>query len=215
MTFYHRDHQTTCAFVFILCVFFFFQIVKSAVKTRCKCHGVSGSCTVKTCWRELSTFRDIGNILKQKYENSYKVVTYTNHATGKSPLSDDVTLENNYGNILRPIKTKNEYSDNETAKNRKSRKSKRDRNSVDKEFAPRSNLMVHLDDSPTFCDASPYSYGTEGRVCDRSNCDVMCCGRGYNIRTVIVKRSCQCHVHWCCSVECKQCINEEEVHLCK
>lgn len=198
-----------------------FQVVKLAVKTRCKCHGISGSCTVKTCWRQLSTFRDIGNILKQKYENSYKVVTYTNDATGKSPLSDDVTLENNYGNILRPLKQKTDFrEDNLTDRGKKSRKSKRDRNSVkgrkksaESEFA--SHLMVHLDDSPTFCEASPYSLGTEGRVCDKSNCDVMCCGRGYNIRSVTVKRSCQCQVHWCCYVKCKMCINEEEVFMCK
>lgn len=197
------------------------QVVKSAVKTRCKCHGISGSCTVRTCWRQLSPFRDIGNTLKQKYENSYKVVTYTNHATGKSPLSDDVTLENNYGNILKPLQTKTEYNDNKTDRHKKI-KAKRDRNSVREngndvksDFAPRSNLMVHLDDSPTFCDASRYSYGTEGRVCERSNCDVMCCGRGYNIRSVTVKRSCQCHVHWCCYVKCKQCVSQEEVYLCK
>ena len=199
---------------------FYLQVVKLAVNnTKCKCHGISGACTVKTCWRQLSPFRVIGNTLKQNYENSYKVVTYTNKATGKSP--DDVTLENNYGNIIRSLQTKSsDFSDNKTDRNKQSRKLKRDRNSVkdnhaNPNFAKRSNLMWHLDDSPTFCDASPYGYGTEGRVCNRSNCDVMCCGRGYNIRSVTVKKSCQCHVIWCCDVKCKQCVNEKEVYLCK
>ncbi|KAL4217484.1 Protein Wnt-9b [Mactra antiquata] len=194
------------------------KVVKSAVSTRCKCHGISGSCSVQTCWRQLSTFLHIGNLLKNKYENSYKVVTYTNHATGKSPLSDEIELENDSGNRLKPIEIQTSIMDNDTGRDRKSRKSKRDRKSStddEMDIAPRSNLMVHLDDSPTFCEASSYSYGTSGRVCDRSNCDVMCCGRGYNIRSVTVKRACQCQVLWCCDVKCKQCVSEKEVFLCK
>ncbi|XP_045178762.2 protein Wnt-9a-like [Mercenaria mercenaria] len=195
------------------------KVVNSAVKTRCKCHGISGSCTVRTCWRQLSTFLNIGNIIKDKYENSHKIITYTNHATGKSPLSDEITLENSVGNVVRPIELQNYISPNKAGRDKKSRKSKRDRNTSNEKtidsFAPRSNLMVHLEDSPTFCDASPFTPGTRGRVCDRSNCDVMCCGRGYNRRLVMVKRACQCQVHWCCYVDCKQCTNEEEVFLCK
>ncbi|XP_052285107.1 protein Wnt-9a-like isoform X2 [Dreissena polymorpha] len=205
------------------------KVVKAEVKTRCKCHGISGSCTVRTCWRQLATFLDIGNILKAKYENSYKVLTFTNDATGKSPISNDVTLENNSGNIVRPLQLKELTGDNRTDRGtvnnrfRKS-KSKRDRTSVqtsnknrnsDGDIAPSSNSMVHLEDSPTYCEASPYSKGTRGRVCDKTSCDVMCCGRGYNIRSTIVRRACQCQVHWCCYVDCKQCINEEEVFLCK
>ncbi|WAR10005.1 WNT9A-like protein [Mya arenaria] len=213
------------------------KVVKSAVQTRCKCHGISGSCTVRTCWRQLATFLEVGNVLKEKYENSYKVVTFTNDATGKSTTSDDITLENNSGNILHPLQLKQELNDNRTDRdknsiksNRKS-KSKRDRKSSsnvrdsrsrshrnrrdDITISPRANLMVHLENSPTFCDAGPYSKGTSGRVCDKSDCDVMCCGRGYNIRSAVVRRACQCQVHWCCYVDCKQCVSEEEKLICK
>lgn len=201
------------------------------MQTRCKCHGISGSCTVRTCWRQLDTFLHVGNTLKTKYENSYKVVTLTNDATGKSQTNEDITLENNSGNILRPLQLKHDVDMSEnrpdSSKNsnssRKS-KSKRDKKSNSKDrrrrddsssIAPRANLMVHLEDSPTYCDASPYSKGTTGRVCNKSNCDVMCCGRGYNIRSVTVKRACQCQVHWCCYVDCKQCVSNEEVLICK
>lgn len=40
------------------------------MKHQCRCHGVSGSCSVKTCWRSLPTFREVGLILKSKYEES-------------------------------------------------------------------------------------------------------------------------------------------------
>lgn len=40
---------------------------------RCRCHGVSGSCAVKTCWRGLPTFKDIGHYLKERYEKSVRL----------------------------------------------------------------------------------------------------------------------------------------------
>ena len=37
---------------------------------KCRCHGVSGSCEFKTCWRSLPRFADIGDYLKEKYDKS-------------------------------------------------------------------------------------------------------------------------------------------------
>ncbi|KAJ1060763.1 hypothetical protein K5549_019346, partial [Capra hircus] len=35
------------------------QVIKAGVETTCKCHGVSGSCTVRTCWRQLAPFHEL------------------------------------------------------------------------------------------------------------------------------------------------------------
>merc|ERR1712079_114439 len=35
---------------------------------KCRCHGVSGSCNLKTCWRSLPRFADVGDYLKEKYD---------------------------------------------------------------------------------------------------------------------------------------------------
>lgn len=43
------------------------------MKLECKCHGVSGSCTTKTCWTTLPKFRELGYILKDKYNEAVQV----------------------------------------------------------------------------------------------------------------------------------------------
>ncbi|XP_048864347.1 protein Wnt-16 [Brienomyrus brachyistius] len=46
------------------------QAVAKTMLTDCRCHGVSGSCAVKTCWRTLAPFERVGRFLKQRYEDS-------------------------------------------------------------------------------------------------------------------------------------------------
>nr|UTS77827.1 Wnt7 [Sogatella furcifera] len=43
------------------------KLVKWSLKSECKCHGVSGSCTMKTCWQTLPAFRQVGDTLMHKY----------------------------------------------------------------------------------------------------------------------------------------------------
>lgn len=39
----------------------------------CKCHGVSGSCTMKVCWRVLTSFRTVGERINEKFEGAFRV----------------------------------------------------------------------------------------------------------------------------------------------
>lgn len=43
----------------------------------CRCHGVSGSCQTKTCFRRLSDFKDVATLLKKKYDSIINVVSQT------------------------------------------------------------------------------------------------------------------------------------------
>jgi len=43
------------------------RAVLKKTKIACKCHGVSGSCALVTCWHQVPSFRDIGDTLKERY----------------------------------------------------------------------------------------------------------------------------------------------------
>ncbi|XP_027537366.1 protein Wnt-4-like [Neopelma chrysocephalum] len=43
------------------------------MKVECKCHGVSGTCEVCTCWKVMPSFREVGNVLKEKFEGAREV----------------------------------------------------------------------------------------------------------------------------------------------
>lgn len=50
------------------------QAVRNFMRTECKCHGLSGSCTVRTCWRKMPPFREVGNRLKESFDGAAKVI---------------------------------------------------------------------------------------------------------------------------------------------
>ncbi|MBV95581.1 Protein Wnt-9b, partial [Eschrichtius robustus] len=62
------------------------KAVKSGLRTTCKCHGVSGSCAVRTCWKQLSPFRETGQVLKLRHDSAVKVSSATNEALGRLEL---------------------------------------------------------------------------------------------------------------------------------
>ena len=44
--------------------------------TTCKCHGVSGSCAIKTCWKTLADIRVIGaRLQEQHYQAAVEVAS--------------------------------------------------------------------------------------------------------------------------------------------
>uniref|UniRef100_A0A8B9S957 Protein Wnt n=1 Tax=Apteryx owenii TaxID=8824 RepID=A0A8B9S957_APTOW len=49
------------------------QAILSHMKVECKCHGVSGSCEVRACWKVMPPFCKVGNVLKEKFEGATEV----------------------------------------------------------------------------------------------------------------------------------------------
>lgn len=52
---------------------FSLQAVQKKTRLQCKCHGVSGSCASRTCWSAQMEFREVGKLLKRKYEGAVQV----------------------------------------------------------------------------------------------------------------------------------------------
>lgn len=50
------------------------QAVKNYMRTECKCHGLSGSCTLRTCWKKMPHFREVGDRLLERFNGASKVM---------------------------------------------------------------------------------------------------------------------------------------------
>ena len=57
-------HLKLCQIVENISNFIQFQALSRLMLMKCRCHGVSGSCEFKTCWRSLPRFADVGDYLK-------------------------------------------------------------------------------------------------------------------------------------------------------
>lgn len=49
------------------------MVVFDRRKTKCKCMGVSGSCSLKTCWKTVPEFSEVGTILKERYDYATQI----------------------------------------------------------------------------------------------------------------------------------------------
>uniref|UniRef100_A0A4Y0BJV1 Protein Wnt n=1 Tax=Anopheles funestus TaxID=62324 RepID=A0A4Y0BJV1_ANOFN len=143
----------------------------------CKCHGVSGSCSLITCWQQLTSIREIGDFLREKYDESTQVKV---NKRGRLQVKDP------------------RYK------------------------IPSALDLIYLDESPDWCRVNRQLMwqGTHGRVCNKTSsgldgCSILCCGRGYNTKKIIVKERCNCKFQWCCQVKCEVCTRSIEEYTCK
>eukprot|EP00106_Octopus_bimaculoides_P013170 XP_014780612.1 PREDICTED: protein Wnt-7b-like [Octopus bimaculoides] len=161
------------------------EAVKENVITECKCHGVSGSCTMKTCWTTLRPFRMIGNHLMKKYGSA----RLTRVIRGSRSLRP-VFL------ILKKSKKQN----------RKPRRS----DLVCLEQSP--NYCDYDINSGSLGTVGRRCLRESKQPI---GCDLMCCGRGYNTHQYTVTVQCRCKFYWCCYVRCEKCSNKTEEYTCK
>lgn len=123
------------------------QIVKMLLNTDCKCHGVSGSCTMKTCWHSLPHFREVGKALMRKYLKARSVsaaaVTGGHHQQRSSGKRSSKRLR------LKLRLTRSSAAVEE----------------------PKITELVYLEQSPNYCDRDfgTGSLGTYGRSCNRTS----------------------------------------------
>ncbi|XP_061183958.1 protein Wnt-1-like isoform X1 [Saccostrea echinata] len=171
--------------------------VSKELKRECKCHGMSGSCTIKTCWMRLPSFRDVGNRLKDRFDGASQVISG----------NDGSRILGNRPNSGRKKKRYKSFHFAPVNPNHKK---------------PGRRDLVYFESSPTYCEKDPSIDfpGTYGRECNASSigidgCDLLCCGRGYISKTYTVRERCSCIFRWCCEVECEICTRTKVQHTCK
>ncbi|XP_063833984.1 protein Wnt-7b [Ostrinia nubilalis] len=165
------------------------KVVKEMVRRECKCHGVSGSCAVRTCWRALPPFPAVGAALRDKLRRAKHVVAEEYDLRGLHARA--VALRHPRLVVRRTGKPP--------------RKS-------ELVFLAKSPQYCEPD-------AAAAAPGTHGRHCNRTSkgedgCDLLCCGRGYSTVTLVREAKCRCQFHWCCSVSCHSCVTRTDTHVC-
>lgn len=90
--------------------YFPFQHVQAEMRQECKCHGMSGSCTVKTCWMRLPTFRIVGDNLKDRFDGASRVMVSNSLRGGNSENS--IQHHNSASNLLNVPSSSNSISSN-------------------------------------------------------------------------------------------------------
>lgn len=68
------------------------------MRQECKCHGMSGSCTVKTCWMRLPHFRIIGDALKDRFDGASRVMV-SNSVRGNPNGNNENTIKH-HSNVI-------------------------------------------------------------------------------------------------------------------
>lgn len=66
-----RPASPICPHTLLLCSP---QAVRSHTRTECKCHGLSGSCALRTCWQKLPPFREVGARLLERFHGASRVM---------------------------------------------------------------------------------------------------------------------------------------------
>ncbi|EEC17948.1 protein wingless, putative [Ixodes scapularis] len=197
--------QNRCAHALLFSITVFYIAVKFGLLTECKCHGVSGSCTMKTCWKSLPAFSQVGAYLVQRYQRARRAAPFY----GRSRPHEPSTLRR------RPAYLR-------LRKGRGPRTPGAGRPAAHGVARPKPRDLVYLHESPSYCERDPGrgSAGTVGRLCNRTStgsdgCRLLCCGRGYDTHRRTRVWQCQCKFHWCCFVRCQTCSERTEEHTCK
>lgn len=148
------------------------------MRLECQCHGLSGSCTVKTCWKKLPKFSEVGAALKDRFDGAVKVMAAND---GQGFMREDPSVK-----------------------------------------PPRNMDLVYTEESPDFCvtNTKTGSLGTLGRECNATSqgvdgCDLLCCNRGFDRKTLVEKVNCNCSFIWCCEVKCQTCNESRSINTCR
>ena len=216
----------------------FHQAIKKFMKRTCTCHGLTGSCTMWTCWKVMPPFVEVSKRLGKKYSSAVRV-RVDNDGKSLKPVSRRKVKRRKESTTRRTRSAGSAHVSNVAFDSSIPLQEKRIRRRKKPRLLPRASTMVrrrhrrpltrkkrlpkdHLiffRESTDFCkfSRSKGSLGTRGRPCDPNSghCGYLCCNRGYETANVIETKSCDCLFKFCCDVDCKICTTNTTMYFCK
>lgn len=164
--------------------------VKKNMRKVCKCHGVSGSCQMNTCWTSLPDMNRVGNHIRHQYRHAAKVGAMSAKESNVDNLNKELSA-------IKPDKLV--FADS----------------SQDYCYAvPDLGINGTLG---RYCSKAKHRPdGAEVSRAEKDSCDRLCTRCGYKVMKERVKteRQCDCRFVYCCSIECKRCPHVEETYKC-
>lgn len=167
------------------------QAIKATMRKACKCHGVSGSCSIQTCWMQLADFREVGNYLKMKHEHAKKLEMDKKPARAGNSADNRGAIAHSFRGIARTELIYLEDSPDYCVKNR----SLEFQGTEGRECLKGDRNMSQW---------------------ERKSCRRLCyeCGLRVVEKRIEVVSSCNCKFHWCCTVKCDKCTKVVTKYYC-
>ncbi|VDL60687.1 unnamed protein product [Hymenolepis diminuta] len=201
------------------------RVVSENMQRYCRCHGTSGSCTLKTCYRRTPSMRTIGNELKAKYRKAALVMRDNTLpiSWGHHGRSNSIVHLNRWNNqrTLREVSHDSLLYRGGSSPRPSLLKVTFDRSGRDLKPTTKELVFYEQPTKELFCNANPnlHILGTKGRTCNSTstgpdNCNTLCCGRGHRTRHYYALENCECKFVWCCRVECQKCLVLKRQETC-
>nr|XP_006631821.1 PREDICTED: protein Wnt-8a-like [Lepisosteus oculatus] len=165
--------------------------VRATMKRICRCHGMSESCTVQTCWLQLSDFRDVGNYLKVKHDQAQKLELDKRRMRAGNSAETRRVIADAFSTVARTELIYLEDSPDYCVRN--------------------SSLGLHGTEGRECLQSGKNLSQWEKRSCRR-----LCfeCGLRVEEKRTEIVSSCNCKFHWCCTVRCEQCTQVISKYMC-
>uniref|UniRef100_A0A668S9L6 Protein Wnt n=1 Tax=Oreochromis aureus TaxID=47969 RepID=A0A668S9L6_OREAU len=165
--------------------------IKATMRKACKCHGVSGSCTIQTCWMQMADFREVGNYLKMKYKHAKELEMDKKAARAGNSADNRDAVTHTFLSVATTELIYLESSPNYCVKNQ--------------------TLGLHgTEGRECFKEDKNMSQW------EKNSCRRLCneCGLKVVKKRTEVFISCNCKFHWCCTVKCEKCKRVVAKYFC-
>ncbi|OQR75462.1 WNT3 precursor-like [Tropilaelaps mercedesae] len=184
--------------------------VKYTRRTICRCHGTSGACNLKTCWKTLAPLYAVSDYLMKRYRQAHQIQ--------QPEVQGGQVLLQSVNDRMGEIGRFNSVERNQAivAPQRQHRKRQSRHGGKQRTSPVKPKELIFTSDPIDYCRYDPHngSRGTGGRKCTKENAEYLCCGRGYTEEWRIERVHCNCRFEWCCQVHCETCPNRTIVRTC-